>query len=84
MNDYPLVLVEWNDASRLNDSWMDWDDIPEPYTHKCITVGYLAKKNKTAIILIPTIGDTEHKENRHTYGGMMIPRSAIISEKVLK
>jgi hypothetical protein len=80
----PLVLIEWVDASRLSDGWMDWGDIPAPYLHRCLTVGFLVSENKDGKILVPTVGDIGHKDNRHTYGGMMIPRSAIVSEKRLK
>ena len=81
---FPLVLIEWRDASRLNGSWMDWIDIPDPYPHTCISVGFLVGSNKHGRILVPTVGDTEHPDNRHTYGGMMIPQSAIVSERRLK
>jgi lipocalin len=81
---YDLVLVEWVDASRLNDGWMDLAAIPEPYPHKCVTVGFVISKNERGTILVPTIGDTEHQDNSHTYGGMMIPASAIISERRLR
>jgi hypothetical protein len=81
---FPLLLIEWVDASRLSDGWMNWGAIPEPYQHRCITVGFLVGENKHAKILVPTIGDAEHVENRHTYGGMMIPRSSIVSERRLK
>jgi len=63
---------------------MDWSAIPNPYQHLCLTVGFLVAENKDAKILVPTIGDHEHKENSHTYGGMMIPRSAIIRERRLR
>lgn len=63
---------------------MDLDAIPAPYQHKCISVGFLVAENKDAKIIVPTIGDTEHEDNQHTYGGMLIPRSAIISERQLK
>lgn len=79
----PLVLVEWVDASRLCDGWIDMAAIPDPYQHRCVTVGFLVSENEHAKILIPTIGDTEHPDNSHTYGGMMIPVSAIISETAL-
>lgn len=82
--DHPLLLIEWLDASRLNDGWMDWAAIPAPYKHRCVTVGFLAKENDVAKILIPTIGDVDHPDNRHTYGGMMIPRAMIVSETRLK
>jgi|SRR5712671_3377653 len=80
---YPLVLIEWIDASRLADGWMDLADIPEPYPHKCVSVGFLISENENGKILVPTIADLEHPENRHTYGGMLIPKSAIISERQL-
>jgi hypothetical protein len=81
---HPLWLIEWVDASRLSNGWMDWGDIPDPYPHRCVTVGFLVSENKYAKILVPTVGDVEHENNRHTYGGMMIPRSAIISERRLR
>jgi hypothetical protein len=81
---YELVLVEWVDASRLNDGWMDLAAIPEPYPHLCVTVGFLVSENERGKILVPTVGDVGHKDNAHTYGGMMIPRSAIISERRLR
>lgn len=80
---YKLVLVEWVDSCRLNNGWMDLSDIPEPYPHSCVTVGFHVASNKQGIILVPTIGDTEHPTNSHTYGGMMIPRTAIVRRKKL-
>ena len=62
---------------------MDLDAIPDPYSHLCVTVGFVVAENKIAKTLVPTIGDVEHRDNSHTYGGMMIPISAIISERVL-
>ena len=81
---YDLLLVEWVDASRLSDGWIDMAAVPDPYPHKCVTVGFLVSKNERGMILVPTIGDVEHAANRHTYGGMMIPSSAIISERRLR
>jgi hypothetical protein len=81
---YPLVMVEWEDASRLNDGWMDLAAVPDPYAHRCVTVGFLLSENERGKILVPTIGDVEHAENSHTYGGMMIPISAIIRERRLR
>ena len=81
---YPLVLVEWIDASRLSNGWMDLADIPDAYMHRCVTVGFVVSENKDGKILVPTIGDIEHPGNTHTYGGMLIPRKAIVSEVVLR
>jgi len=81
---YPLVMIEWTDASRLSDTWMDLASIPEPYVHRCVSVGFVVSENEHGKILVPTIGDLSHPENSHTYGGMLIPTSAILREKVLR
>ena len=81
---YPLVMIEWVDASRLSDGWMDLAAIPDPYPHRCVTVGFLLAENERGKILVPTVGDVAHKDNSHTYGGMMIPLTAIISERRLR
>ena len=81
---YDLVIIEWIDASRLSDSWMDMSAIPEACIHKCVSVGFVLSSNKQGKIIVPTIADVEHPENSHTYGGMMIPAKAIISERLLK
>ena len=42
----------------------------------------IASENRE--ILVPTIADTEHLHNSHMYGGVLIPRRAIISERILE
>jgi len=81
---YRLVIIEWVDASRLSDGWIDLSAIPDAYLHRCVTVGFVVSENKDGKILVPTIGDTGHPDNSHTYGGMLIPTRAIISEKTLR
>ena len=80
---YRLVVIEWVDASRLNDDWMDLGALPDPYPHRCVTVGYIVLENQHGKIVVPTIGDIGHVENSHTYGGMLIPIVAILSEREL-
>ncbi|MGH7746977.1 MAG: hypothetical protein ACREQ5_19810, partial [Candidatus Dormibacteria bacterium] len=81
---YDLVLVEWVDASRLAEGWLDLDAIPAPYPHRCVTVGFVVGRNDHALIVLPTIGDVDHEPNRHGYGGMMIPKSAVLAETRLE
>lgn len=81
---YKLVMIEWSDASRLSDSWMDLASIPDAYLHKCVSVGFVISENEDGKIVVPTIADMEHPENGHTYGGMLIPSRAIISETILR
>lgn len=81
--EYPLVLVEWIDSSRIFDGWIDLKDIAAPIPHKCVSVGFLVSENKSGKILVPTMADIEHPDNRHTYGGMLIPSATIISVRRL-
>ena len=73
--DYPLVLIEWIDASRVCDGgWTDLNDVPSPDPHKCVSVGFLVRDNERGKIIIPTIADVAHPDNRHVYGGIMISK----------
>jgi hypothetical protein len=79
-----LVLIEWLDASRLtNGDWADMKDIQPPAPHTCLSVGFIASENANGIILVPTIADVGHEDNSHVYGGIMIPRGAIVSRELL-
>ncbi len=82
--EYPLILVEWIDASRISDGWADMKDLPNPEPHICVSVGFLVKEDKRGKILIPTIADIKNRENQHAYGGMLIPISAIVSVRRLR
>jgi hypothetical protein len=46
INEFPLMLVEWVDSSRLANGWMDTPAIPEPYLHKCIAVGFFDSRKR--------------------------------------
>jgi hypothetical protein len=39
---------------------MDYGDIPDPYLHRYISVGFLVSENAKAKIVVPTIADVEH------------------------
>lgn len=78
------MLVEWIDASRISDGWIDCKNIPKPILHRCVTVGFLVADDDEAKLLLPTIADIEHPDNRHAYGGMLIPGAAIVSMRRLK
>lgn len=81
---YDLVLVEWVDASRLSPNWIDLADIPEPYAHRCLSVGYLIAENDEGLILVPNLGSVDDPDEMHTYGGVMIPAHAVRKRKKLR
>jgi len=80
---YPLLLVEWEDSSRLGDGWIDLGEVRDPAPHRCVSVGYLVKSNRRGKVIVPTIADVEHPENSHAHGGIMIPSCAILSVRRL-
>jgi hypothetical protein len=84
LSEYPLMLIEWVDSSRIGDGWVDLDEIKNPDPHRGISVGFLIRANESGKILAPTIADVEHPGNRHTHGGIMIPTCSIIEERKLR
>ncbi|MFI4987245.1 MAG: hypothetical protein ACHQF3_07375 [Alphaproteobacteria bacterium] len=82
--EYPLILIEWVDSSRVGQGWVDLNAIGDPDPHKCVSVGFLLKENAVGKILVPTIADVGHPDNRHSHGGIMIPSCSIISERRLE
>jgi hypothetical protein len=52
------------DASRIYDGWLDLEDVPDATPQKCVSVGFLVSETKEGKILIPTMADVEHPENR--------------------
>jgi hypothetical protein len=83
LSEYPLMLIEWVDSSRLGSGWLDLDEIDDPDPHTCVSVGFLVKENSRGKILVPTVADVKHPENRHTHGGIMMPSCSIVSERKL-
>lgn len=76
---YPVVMIEWTDSSRLAQSgWLDMSELPDPYFLRCVSVGLLISENKEGKLLVPTISHVDHADYRSTYGGMMIPASAVV------
>lgn len=84
LSEYPLTLIDWVDSSRVGDGWVDLDEIKNPDPHRCISVGFLIRANKRGKILVPTIADVEHPDNRHSHGGIMIPTCSIVGERKLR
>ena len=52
------------DASRIYDGWLDLEDVADATPQKCVSVGFLVSETKEGKILIPTMADVEHPENR--------------------
>ena len=84
LRDYPLMLIEWEDSTRLSDGWLPMQQVEGPAPHRCVSVGFLIKQSDTAKILAPSMGDITSGDNRQTYGGIMIPIRSIVRERRLR
>ena len=73
---YKIVRVEWEDSCRPVSEWQWIDDYSAPETVRCLSVGFLIAKTKTAIALAPNLGDLD-KEQQQASGIIRIPRSAV-------
>jgi hypothetical protein len=80
---YDVVVIEWLDSSRVGEGWIDLADIAEPDPSKCVSVGFPVSENAKGKILVPTVVEVARENNRHTDGGIMIPRCSILSERRL-
>lgn len=82
--DFPLVLIERVDSSRLGEGWRMLDGIEPPHPDRYISVGFVVKASKDAKVLAPNLADVRSVDNRQAYGGIMIPTRAIVREETLK
>lgn len=73
---YPLLVVEWEDSAQPVSAWQWTEDYQEPEILKCVSVGYLIAKTKTAIALAPNLGDVT-REKAQACGIIRIPQRAI-------
>lgn len=57
MSDPQLVLVEWEDASDDDDTWLRRTAVPDPDIVVHRQVGWLLEATKTHVLLTSTISD---------------------------
>jgi len=77
---YPIELIEWLDHCSLGGS-RGWRELPDAEKLGPVTVrsvGYRVKEDKTAVVLISSVGDSEID------GEICIIKSCITHRKVLQ
>jgi hypothetical protein len=79
---YSLVLVEWEDSQRPLSPWQWVDEYSLPDAVRCLSVGFLIAKTKSAIALAPNLGDIE-QERCQASGIIRIPVRAIHNIRTL-
>ena len=73
---YPLVVIEWLDSYKDTDSWINAEciDIESP---KCVSVGWLLKKEKTKYTLCAKI--YEDGDEKIARGIFIIPKCNVVT-----
>ena len=82
--EWPLLLVEWEDPCTLDVKWTSIDEMDCKKRVLCVSVGFLLKETRHAIILLPHISGLEkRRHDRVGWGSISIPVGCIIRRKVL-
>lgn len=74
--DFPIVVIEWNDAVRHTDG----DTEPRHRAEKLVAVGWLLKRDKTGISYAEEYSANENAWRQEHY----IPAAMIASVRVIK
>lgn len=81
---YPLVLIEWVDSSHVGNGWTSFDDLGHGDDHlTCLSVGFVIRENRASKLLVPNVADIWQPDNLQAHGCILIPKRAIISERVI-
>ena len=75
--DCQLVLVEWLDSRQPIASWMRLSEFETQGVCKCVSVGFVLKKERGEIVLSPNMADIEDEQNIQTCGVIHIPLACV-------
>lgn len=81
----PLVVIEWVDSAQ-RERWA-WIDEFERGTEVliCRTVGWVLAETDEAVVVVSSISGEKNAELREAAcGGMVIPKVAMVSRRVLR
>lgn len=78
-----LVICEWEDSSGCSSSWQFVEPDVEPELMTCKSVGWLLRKNKKCIVVVPHLSTNTVIAGQQGCGDMTIPTAAIRSIKRL-
>lgn len=72
-----LVFVEWEDSYGCSSRWQDINPDGEPKVLLCKSVGWMIRKTKRCIVVIPHMTANDVADTRQGCGDMTIPTAAI-------
>ena len=76
MEDFPLVLIKWEDSAQPVAAWQYISDIDDPSVVECQSVGFLVHDDDTVKMLAPNVGDLDG-EHAQASGVFRIPTRCV-------
>jgi hypothetical protein len=74
---YPLVYVEWLDSIGVSLPWGYIED-HDTKAMLCSSVGWLTRKDKESIVVMPHLSDENSSVKQQGCGAMTIPAAAVL------
>ena len=78
------VLIEWMDSYGCSSNWQEINPAGEPEMMVCRSVGWIIRKTKTCVVVVPHLSDNTHSAKQQGCGDMTIPTACILSMKPLR
>jgi hypothetical protein len=77
-NGKKLVFVEWQDSYGCSATWQEIDPQQEPEMMLCHSVGWVVKRTKECIVIVPHLSQNDNLARQQGCGDMTIPTAAIV------
>jgi hypothetical protein len=78
-----LVLCEWEDSYGCSPTWEVIEADKKPHGMMCKSVGWLIRKSKRWIVIVPHLSENTEISEKQGCGDMTIPTAAIVRLKSL-
>jgi hypothetical protein len=72
------VLIEWEDSYGCSPSWEDLPADGKPESMICRSLGWVVRKSKRCVVIVPHVAENEKLGARQGCGDMTIPNAAIV------
>jgi len=78
-----LILCEWEDSYGCSPQWQIISSDEKPRGMICKSVGWLIRKSKRHMVIVPHISEANEIAERQGCGDMTIPIAAVVKLKIL-
>ncbi|MBV9659190.1 MAG: hypothetical protein JO295_13910 [Verrucomicrobia bacterium] len=72
------VFVEWEDSYGCSSSWQDIPNEGEPQTMLCQSLGWLVRRSRKCVVIVPHLAENERMGIKQGCGDMTIPAASIV------